>query len=221
MSPALDKLIQTSAVKGGVRSPRGFTMIELVMVIVIASILGSAFVSLLIPQVNLFFFFPQRMRIQSAAAELLNGILEGDNQARGLRYAHASAGSNAITAANANSLTYNYRGADSADHTAVLTYSSINHTVTRAVDGGPVQNIPYYATSNSGILIDPVETNFFRYYNFAGAELTGVFPVQNIYRTELAVKASSGSGKVKESEGNIIMKSGVEIKRYVTEVPDI
>ena len=200
---------------------RGFTIIELVTVIVIASILGSAFVSLLIPQVNLFFFLPQRIRVQAAASDLLNIVIEGDNQARGLRYAAPTTTSSAITAANANSLTYTYRGADLANHTAVLTYNSANHKVTRTVDSGLAKNIPYYATSNSDILIDPAEANFFRYYNFSGVELTGSFPVQNIYRTDIPVKVSSGSGKVRESEGNIIMKAGVEIKHYVTETPDI
>lgn len=204
------------------RQDRGFTLIEFVMIIVIASILATAFVSLMIPQVNLFFFLPQRIRIQSTAADVLDILLDGDNNARGLRYASPTTTSNAITAANANSLTYTYRGTDLVNHTIVLTYNSANHTVTRQIDGGSVQTIPYYATASSSILIDPAETNFFRYYDVSGTEFSPlVATLPNIYRVDVPIKVSSGSGKVTESEGNVRMKSGTEIKHYVTEAPDI
>ncbi len=192
------------------------------MSIVVASILAMAFVSLMIPQVNLFFFLPQRIRIQSASADLLDALFEGDNNARGLRYAGPAAGSSAITAANANSLTYAYRGVDGVNHTITLTYNAVSHTVTRAVDGGPAKNIPYYVTSGSGILVAAAETNFFRYYNVSGVEFSpALLTLSNIYRVDVATRVNSGSGKVTESEGNILMKSGVEIKHYVTEAPDI
>ena len=201
---------------------KGLTLIELVMVLVIAGILASAFVALMIPQMNLFFFLPQRMRVQNTASDLLDVMIEGDNQARGLRYAGPTSAAVAIPSASAASLTYNYVDSDLTAHNVILTYQSASHTVTRQMDGGAAQTVPYYATASAGILINPAETNFFRYYTSAGAEMTGggIVPA-NIYRVDIAVTARSGSGKVTESEGNILMKSGTEIKHYATEVPDI
>ena len=200
---------------------RGFTLVELIVILLVASIAASAFVGLMIPQANLFFFLPQRIRVQSTASDLLDILFDGDNSARGLRYATPTTSTNAVTAASGSSLTYTYRGADLVNHTVVLTYNAGNRTVTRQIDGGSTPTIPYYATAASGILTDPAETNFFRYYDSAGAELTGVIPVANIFRVDVPVKVSSGSGAVKGSEGNIRMKSGVEIKDFADLVATI
>ena len=206
------------------RQDRGFTLVELIVVLLVASIAASAFVGLMIPQVNLFFFLPQRIRIQSTAADLLDIVLDGDNSAKGLRYAGPTTSTNnAITAASTSSLTYTYLGNGAVNlTTVVLTYNPGNHTVTRQIDGGSTLTIPYYATAASDILIDPAETIFFRYYNASGTEFSPIVAtLPNIYRVDVPVKVNSGSGKVKESEGNILMKSGTEIKHSATEVPDI
>ncbi len=201
----------------GLFKSSGFTLIEFIVTLVIAGILASAFVALAVPQINLFFFLPQRIRVHSAVSDLLDTVIEGDNSAKGLRFTQA------VTAANATSLTYAYTTPDSVTHTIVINYNVLSHVVTRAIDGGAVNNISYYLTAASGILVYPLETNFFRYYTAGGAEMTGagIIPA-NIYRVALAVSAQPGSCKVTESEEMIAMKSGVEIKHYgLPEVPDI
>ncbi len=202
------------------KSQKGVTFIELLVTIVIAGILASSFVALMVPQINLFFFLPQRLRINNAASDLMDTLLDGNNAAQGLRYAGPlAAGASAITAASTTSLTYTYVDDDFVNHTVVLSYSAGTHEVTRQVDAGAAQNVPTYATSASGILLDPVpaEVNFFRYYNSAGTEFTPApATLSNIYRVDIAAKTSSGSGKVRESEGNMILKSAAEIKHYTT-----
>ncbi len=203
--------------KCGCKSDTGFTLIEMIITLVIAGILASAFVMLAVPQINLFFFLPQRIGVYNAASDLLDTIIEGDNFAKGARFAET------IPAANATSLTYTYTGSGSSAHTVVINYNAVSHTVTRSVDGGSAVNIPYYLTSSSGITVDPLETNFFRYYTNSGTEMTGagIIPA-NVYLVAAAVSTKTGSGKVTESEGMSTMKSGFEVKHYgLPEIPDI
>ena len=217
MNPVLNMYNLNSIVNGEVRSENGSTLIELVMTMVIAGILAGAFVTLAIPQINLFFFLPQRIRVYNAVSDLLDTVLEGDASAKGVRFAQT------ITAATATSLSYTYTTPGLVAHTVVLNYDASSHTVTRTVDGGTAANIPYYLNAASGILADPLETNFFRYYAYGGAEMIGggIVPA-NIYLVSLAVAVKTGSGKVTESEGMASMKSGVEIKHYgLPEAPDI
>ena len=117
-------------------------------------------------------------------------------------------------------MTYNYAlsdtcGAGGTNSVSVaLVYSSGSHTVTRSVSGGTAVEIPYYATAASGIKIDPpASTNFFRYYT-AGAEIFAGLTAAD--RVDITVRATSGTGAVENAAGQILMKTGVEIKRYTT-----
>ena len=194
-----------------IQNQNGFTLIEALVTLVIAGVLASAFVSLVIPQANLFFYMPQRLRVQNAAQDVLSLIIEGDSRGLGLRF------SNAISAPSATSVSYTYFSDDFTSHTVVLTYDSTNKVVTRQIDGGTAENIPYYLKTTSGMTINPAETNFFRYYDSGDTEMTGGGIVTaSVYRIDVALTAASGTGKVTDSEGNFLVKSGVEIKRYTT-----
>ena len=297
------------------RNSRGVTMIELVIVIVITAIIARAFSAVMVPMMNAFLYAPESSRVNNAAADVLQAIIEGDEKAEGLRFAgppcepsdwltstnyvvgdyvqngglnyyclinhtsgtfatdlaagrwtttaawatatsyvvgnyvsqgylnytctvnHTSgvfatdlaAGRwsvNPITAATATTLTYNYAATDLCgggtgaknNNSVALAYSSANQIVTRSVNGGTAVEIPYYATAASGIEINPPSgVSFFRYYDSAGTEMTGGgIVLVNIYRVDITVNATSGSGSVKHNAGQILLKSGVEIKRYTT-----
>ncbi|HTL70511.1 MAG TPA: type II secretion system protein [Candidatus Eisenbacteria bacterium] len=199
------------------RDPRpGFTLIELIVTMVIISVLASAFVAVAAPQINLFFFLPQRLRVQSAGTDLLDIILDGDIGARGLRFAGPTASASAITAATASSLTYTYADDDQTAHTVTFTFSPATEQLTRSVDGAAAQTVPYYARTAAGFAVSAAETNFFRYYDQAGTEFTPVAAtLGNIYRVDVAVRVRSGSGAVAESEGGIVLKSGTDIKHFI------
>ena len=66
---------------------RGVTLVELVIVIAITGILATAFSGVFVPLVNGFFFYPQSSRVNNATANLLEIVIEGDDKAKGLRYA--------------------------------------------------------------------------------------------------------------------------------------
>ncbi len=207
---------------------KGVTLIELVIVMVIVGILASAFSSVVIPMINFYFYYPQSSRVNNTAADVLQIIIEGDEKSDGLRFTSPpcnlpSGGSSTIKAATASSLTYNYSKRDecgtggTASHSVTIAYDSANHIVTRAIDGGAATAIPYYATSTSGIKLDPPASNFFRYYNSAGTEIFAPFSgaqLLTIYRVDITVIALSGVGEAKYGGGQIMLKAGVEIRRF-------
>ena len=209
------------------RNKKGFTFVEFVMVIVLATVLASAFVGLIIPQINLFFFIPQRMKVQNAASDLLNILVEGDHLANGLRYAGPlSPGADSIINARGDRIVYTYiplgsgeAGGTFTPMTVQLDYDAVNRRVTRHMNGiGPPQPVPYYSGDGSGILVDPGEgTDFFRFYDAGHNQLSApvaAAQLPNIRLVEVTCRVSSGSGKVTESEGSVVLKSGAMIKQY-------
>jgi prepilin-type N-terminal cleavage/methylation domain-containing protein len=217
------------------KKSRGFTIFESVIVMLVAGILSSALVTIFVPQINLFFYLPQAVRVNTAAQDLLTIIFDGDEKARGLRFSNNACGvpkpgSSMITAATKDSLTYHYSesnqcgGGGTASHSVTITYVSGagNNYVTRSIDGGAAVRIPYWLVSGTEINIEPFESNadgpaFFRYYNSTPAEMTSATPITtaNIYRVDIAARVYSGGGNVKSNEAGVYLKSACEIKRYV------
>ena len=210
------------------KKKKGITLLEIVIVISVTAILASAFSTLMVPMMNFFFYYPQTSRVNATAADVLQIIIEGDEKAKGLRFtglpcAIPTGGSSTITTATATTLTYNYALSDSCgtggtnSASVALVYDSTNHIVTRSVNGGTAASIPYYATSASGIKIDPpASTNFFRYYDATGTLLAASPAVASIYQVDVTVDATQGSGQVQHDAGQILLKGSAEIKRYTT-----
>jgi prepilin-type N-terminal cleavage/methylation domain-containing protein len=209
---------------------KGFTLIEMIIVIAITGILAVAFSSTFVPLMNLLFYYPQSTRVNAAGAELLDIIFEGDHLAKGLRFTGppctiggGGGGGSTITAASSTSVTYNYIDSDycggtaaRTSHTVVLTYDAGNEVVTRAIDGGSTLNIPSYVGNSSDINFSTAGVNFFTYYDAAGADLGATPTVGNIMRVDVNVIADSGSGEVRHNAGQIRLETGAEIKRYTT-----
>ena len=211
-------------------------MMELIVVIAVVAVLASAFSSVMVPTMNIFFYYPQSTRVNAAAADLLQIILEGDNKAKGLRFAglpcaiptSGSGGSTITTASTAGStstLTYNYvdsdycgTGAARISHTVTLVYDSSIGTVTRAIDGGTATNIPDYVGSASDIdfSVSGGGTDLFHYFDNTPTDLGSAPTVTSIYRVDIGVIASAGTGKITPASGQIRLKAGVDIKRYTT-----
>lgn len=213
----------------------GWTIIELIVVLTVAGILASAFTMTMVPLFNVIFNFPQTTRVQNAAADLLQIIVEGDSQAKGLRYTGpscvvggAGGGGSMITVASASgdvaTLEYNYGDSEYCgsgariSHTVVLTYDRSLGTVTRAIDGGTAVNIPSYVSSSSDVSfsVSGGGTDLFHYFDSAGTDLGAAPTVTDIARVDIDVIASSGTGTVQFNSTQIRLKTGVEIKRYTT-----
>ena len=215
---------------------RGVTLVELIIVIAIVAILATAFSTVFAPMINTFFYYPQASRVNTAAADLLKIIIEGDGTAKGLRFAGlpctiggAGGGGSTITTAstagNTSTLTYNYVDADYCgpaaariSKTVTLIYDRSVGTVTRSVDGGTAAVIPYYVGTASDVnfSVSGAGTDIFHYFDSAPADMGAAPVVANIYRVDIDFIASSGTGAAKDNSGQMRLKSGVEIKRYTT-----
>lgn len=77
------------------RHKRGFTFIELIMVIAIIGILAGAGAWIMVYTVKNSVFIPNQLGMDKLATDALNVMVEGDAQAKGLRF------SREITAINA------------------------------------------------------------------------------------------------------------------------
>ena len=215
------------------KNRKGFTLIEWVMVLLLCSILAMSFVSLLIPQINLFFFLPQQIRMYNFGQDLLNTIIEGDHALKGARYAGRPMVSymsqDGVYRATGTELYYlmlpsrdSSRWNQFIPEIARITYDPSLHQFTRKSniysDGWAPHPIPYYASSGSGLLVDPISGNaVFNYYDADHNFLPlASLDITQIRFVEVAVRVHTGSGKVNESEGSMIFKSGVDIKKYTT-----
>ena len=208
---------------------KGATMVELIIVVAIIAILAKSFSQTYVPLMNAFFYFPQSSRVNGAGADAVDIIFEGDWRSSGLRFTGQACNigggggsGSTITAASATSLTYNYANPDYCgdgtrmSHAVVVAYDSANHVRTRAIDGGAAVNIPDYATSSAGIKLDPPSgVSFFRYCNDVGSEMKGAgINLAAIYRVDVTLISSSGSGVVQNDAGQTQLKAGIDIKRY-------
>ncbi len=173
------------------RKKKGVTIVELVVTVALVAILSAAFVSVAVPMINFFLYFPQSSRTNNAAADLMQIILEGDDKAKGLRFTGVAckiggggAGGNNITTASTSgttsTLTYNYADADFCNsgtsrisHTVTLVYDSSTGVVTRAIDGGAASVIPYYVNSASDIKfkVPGGGADLFHYFSSDGTDL--------------------------------------------------
>ena len=205
------------------RNDGGVTLVEVVIVIAVAAILGTAFASVMVPMMNFYFYYPQSSRVNNAGADVLQIILEGDEKARGLRFASIpctlpAGGSSRISVATATTLTYHHAMTDACgnggtnSNSVALAYNAGSQTVTRSINGAAAAVIPYYATAASGIQINPPSgINFFRYFDAAGTDLGAAPAVGSIRRVDVTLIASSGTGLVKHSAGQIKLKAGADI----------
>ena len=204
---------------------KGVTLIELVMTIMIVGIMASAFISMFLPQVNLFFFLPNAIRVQNASSDVVASIVEGDRLAKGLRYAEPDKLSKithtvGITAADPNAIAYTYFDANRVSHTAKVYLDTVDFSMKRQIDGGTPQILSnggapgtggITVTSESAALFTP-----FKFYNISNSELTGaaIKPL-DIYFITVTFYASTGGGNVKQQQSQTLRKVAVKVRHFV------
>ncbi len=184
-------------------SRRGFTIIELIVVIVILGVIAAAGTAFFTPMIRLYFFTPSQSSVQLYGNYIKDTVIEGDSAGKGLRAVR--------NIVSATSTSVNYFDAD--DREITITWNGGTQKFTRTTPSGS-SNLP---TQNPGADIKVSGQSagtLFRYYDAAQNELSSpVATPSNIARVDLNWTVYSGSGSADNYEGSYRINSGIHIKR--------
>ncbi len=188
-----------------VKTKKAATFIELVVTILILTIIGSASVAFFVPIANILFYSPSQIMVDQTAQELTSILIEGDNQAKGLRFTKSitSADEDDITFVTWDDDTVRYRW----DATAERVYRDINSQGELFVPASYYGDITVTGQSS--------DAEIFQYYDASASKLSvPVSDETDVEAIRMNLTLVAGSGSVKEHKGRIDVKSGVDIKQF-------
>ena len=188
----------------GSAQPKGFTLIELVVTIVILGIVGAAGASFFFPVLNMFFATPVQVRSQQIGNFIADECIEGHPSSEGFRIIK-----NIVSASDAS---INYLLADSSSIT--LSWSNATKKLTKTDPSGSYI-LPKEYSSNDMSLDGQTAGVIFKYYDSAGLVITSpVATPANIARIEMNWKIYTGSADIKRLEAKYLLNTGVAIKQF-------
>lgn len=182
----------------GYKIKRGFTLIELVMVMVIIGIIALPGSFLMQYLVQSSVFIPKQLNMDMLAADALDIMLEGDSQAKGLRF------SRNMTNIQSNDITFNNQDNQS------IRYRLVGNKLYRSINGGADALIPYYIPA-TGVTMAGKNGALFTYFD--GNEAVAAM-ADNVRRVEMVLMATSGSGMAADWEGRSEQASSVAVKKF-------
>lgn len=183
----------------GYNMRKGFTLIELIMVIVIIGILAGSGAYLMMYLVQNSVFIPNQLNMDMAAAQALDIMSEGDSGAKGLRFSRAitSVANNQVVFVNQDSQNISYR------------LDAGTKKLYRSIAAGPEAPIPYYVVT--GVNITAPGNQTFTYYD-ASEAVTAV--AVNVRRIKMALIATSGTGAYADWQGQSQQNSSIQVNKY-------
>lgn len=183
----------------GYNIKRGFTLIELIMVLAIIMILSVAGSFLMLYFVQNSVFIPNKLNMDMLASDALDIMIEGDGSAKGLRFSRSitTIQDNQVTFKNQDSQNISYR------------LDTIANTLYRSISGGPEVATPYYLTT--GISIAGINNKLFTYYDTTDVQTSN--PV-NVRRIEINLMAKTGTGSYADWEGQSNQGSSISVKKF-------
>jgi len=187
------------------KNVRGFTLIELVMVILITSVLSIAGVHIMQFVVRNSFYLPNQVQADLVAAEALEIIVEGDSQAKGLRFCKA------VTAAGANQIVVTNQGVLTNLDNQTITYSLSGGILTRKIDSGAATQIPYFMASDMVISGAGAGGALFTYYGASDTLLTQPVTASSVHRIAIDLRAQNGAGSSDKYEGTSQQSTSVTV----------
>ncbi len=181
------------------KNKSGYTLIELVMVILIVGVIAAVGASLLVFTIQHAMYTPNRMNVTMIAEDAINEIIDGDNLAKGLRF------SREITAVSPTSITF----VDQDGKIVIFALSS--NKIIRSINAAADTTFLYYAASSSIIMAAGSSGALFSYYDSAG-NVTAT--AANVRRVEINLKVYTGSGSFAQWQAQAERTSSIRVPKF-------
>jgi prepilin-type N-terminal cleavage/methylation domain-containing protein len=177
----------------------GFTLIEAIMTMLIIGILAVSGAWLMANTIKNSIFIPNQMSMDKLVSDALNIMIEGDGQARGIRFARAitAVAANRVDFVNQDGTTIYYR----LDTTANKLY--------RSISGGAEVLIPAYSGA-AAITLNGKSATLFTYYDTNEA-VTAV--AANVRRIKMILIAKTGTGLYNDWQGQSEQATAINMNR--------
>ena len=179
----------------------GFSLMEAVMVMAIVAILSVPGAYLMSYLVQNSVFIPNQLNMDMLASDALDIMIEGDSQAKGLRF------SKSITNVQDYQVTFNNQDGQSIRYR--LETSVDPSQLYRSIKGGPEELIPYYVTS--GVSITGKNNRLFTFYDAAEGVTNNP---SNVRRIEMTLIVKTGTGNYSDWEGQSEQASSIAVKKF-------
>ena len=178
---------------------KGFTLIELIMVIVVVAIIAAAGSSLMGYLIQNAVYIPNQLNMDMVVADAVDVMIEGDNQAKGLRF------NRSLTNVQDYQLTF----INQDNQTVRFRMDTGTNRLYRSINGATEVMFPYYVPS--GVTITGKSSKLFSYFDVNEAT-TAV--AANVRRIALSLIAQTGNGNFLSWEGSSDQSSSIAIRRY-------
>ena len=178
----------------------GLALIELLMTVAVITVIGLSGGYLMVNIVRNNVYIPSQLNVEMAASDILEFIISGDTQARGLRF------SRAVTEAEP----YRVRFIDQDGQDVVIELPSGQNRFVRSVDGGGAAAFPYYLPL-PGVEVAGKNNRVFTYDDASGNQTSDPADVRGVVIT---VVVQAGSGLYENWEGVSEQTSAIAVKRF-------
>ncbi|HOX55155.1 MAG TPA: hypothetical protein PLC32_06895 [Candidatus Omnitrophota bacterium] len=195
---------------------KGFTLIELIILVLVVAILGATIVGSIIFFVQMFVYSPRQLDTQKIANEMVFTIMEGNKDTRGIRYTRK------VIDASAMQFSYTYGYPTSAEQLSVrFRWNALDKHIYRSTstNGGVSWSaetaIPYYISPSVTVDGRNASAVIFSYKKADGTDwVSGTDPVTEIRRVIMSINVKTGTGAFGAQEGSLDTTTGVEIKGF-------
>ena len=198
------------------KNRKAVTLVELVILTLLVGVVGATFAGGVIFFVQLFVYSPHQLDVQKISQGITFEIVEGNQDARGIRYTRSIIDATAIQF----SYTYGYPTSDDQlsirfrwDETTKHIYKSTS------TDGGSIWSaetvIPYHMPASITIDGKNALSVIFTYKKDNDVDWTsGIDALTNIRRVIISFNIKTGTGEFVNFQGATEITSSVEIKKF-------
>lgn len=199
------------------KDKRGTTLVELIVVISVIAIIASIAAGSIIFFAQLFMYSPRQLDTQKIAQELCNIMLEGNQDARGIRFART------VVDATASQFSYTYGYPTASEQLSVrFRWDPANKLIYRStlIPGGAwsaEEIVPAYLSTRSAVIIDGKDSPgvIWTYKKANNIDwVSGTDSLSLIRRVIISLNIKTGSGSFASFQGWFNFSASAEIKGF-------